>query len=172
MLPKYPMPTSSLVIGPRLGHLLGSRRDCPAVCPICHEPRTERSRRHPARCEHRYGRVRTRMAPDGTRIQGIPPGLSRPHTGQPAKSPICLIVHAIDPKRRPRELPVRGQPMISRYCARFGGRSAAGHGRRCRPNRTVADIAKSGCRVASGLCSDCSSSCPAGKSGRSKDQHR
>jgi hypothetical protein len=28
--------------------------------------------------------------------QGIPPGLSHPNTGQPAKSRICLIVHAID----------------------------------------------------------------------------
>ena len=56
---------------------------------------------------------------------------------------------------------------ISRYCARFGGRSVAGHGRRCRSKRTIADIAKSGCRVARGLCSDCSSSCPARRSGRS-----
>jgi hypothetical protein len=28
--------------------------------------------------------------------QGIPPGLSHPHIGQPAKWAICLIVHAID----------------------------------------------------------------------------
>jgi hypothetical protein len=76
-------------------------------------------------------------------------------------------------KRRLRDLPVRGAAddrPISRYCARFGGRSVAGRGWRCRPNRTVADN-KSGCRVASGLCSDCSSFC-AGNFGRSPDQYR
>src|SRR6516225_10798399 len=79
--------------------------------------------------------------PQTEQIQGIPPGLSRPHTGQPTKIahlPYC-------PRHRPlsdvlRELPFRGvadDRPISRYCARFGGRSVAGHGRRCRPNRTV-----------------------------------
>src|SRR6266446_2407122 len=34
----------------------GAAEISPAVCPICHGRRTERGgRRHPARCEHRYG---------------------------------------------------------------------------------------------------------------------
>src|SRR5215831_11315332 len=35
-LPNSSQTTSNVVIAPRLGHLLGSGRDCPAVCPICH----------------------------------------------------------------------------------------------------------------------------------------
>src|SRR5262245_11388398 len=34
--PNNPSTTSNAVIAPRLGHLFGSSRDCPAVCPIYH----------------------------------------------------------------------------------------------------------------------------------------
>jgi hypothetical protein len=96
--PNTPMPASNLVIASRL-RPLAERPRCSGGVPYL--PRAAdrtRSRRHPARCEHRYG---PRADPNGPRRntglrQGIPPGLNHPHSGQPAKSHICLIVHAID----------------------------------------------------------------------------
>jgi hypothetical protein len=95
MLPKYPMPTSSLVITPRLR-------------PLAERPKLLR------RCAlFATGRGSNEVAPtagarDGpdadpngprrnTGIEARNTTRAEPsHTGQPAKSSICLIVHAID----------------------------------------------------------------------------
>jgi hypothetical protein len=81
---------------PRGCDFLRSGRDCSGGVPYLRRAANRtRSRRHPARCEHRYG---PHADPNGPRRntglrQGIPPGLSHPHQ---AKSSICLIVRAID----------------------------------------------------------------------------
>src|SRR6516162_2861404 len=101
MLPEYPMPTSSLVIAPRLR-------------PLAERPRL---RRQPARREHRDG---PHAAPNGPRRNtglrhGIPPGLNHPHTASRQNRPFALLSTPSTVKRRLRELPVRGQPMIERF---------------------------------------------------------
>src|SRR5262245_28783351 len=44
--PDGPTTTFKVLIAPRLGHLLGSDRDFPAVCPICHSKCIEKPRQH------------------------------------------------------------------------------------------------------------------------------
>src|SRR5262245_33968499 len=76
----------------------GAAEIAPAVCPICHGPRTERgcadSRRdvniETAACGPERPQTEHRIwARNTTRAESSP-------YGQPAKSSICLIVHAID----------------------------------------------------------------------------
>src|SRR6516162_5336274 len=118
MLPKYPLPTSSLETAPRLRPLAERPRIAPAVCPICHGRRTERGRADIRRDVNiDTARMRIRMAPDGTPDlrQGIPPGLSHPHPGQRQNHPFALLSTPSTVKRRLRGIPVRGQPMIDRF---------------------------------------------------------
>src|SRR5215472_6766241 len=97
MLPEYPMPTSSLVIAPRLR-------------PLAERPRLLRRCGLFARGRGERGRADSRR---DVNIETARSGPERPQTehrieawnttraesspyGQPAKSSICLIVHAID----------------------------------------------------------------------------
>src|SRR6516162_7812010 len=94
----------------------GAAEIAPAVWPICHGARGTRSRRQPARCEHRDD---PRAYPNGPkRNTGLGNTTkAEPSPYRPARQnrPFALLSTPSTVKRRPRELPVRGQPMIDRF---------------------------------------------------------
>src|SRR6516164_3540895 len=94
----------------------GAAEIAPAVWPICHGARGTRSRRQPARCEHRDD---PRADPNGpkrnTGLRNTTKAEPSPYRPARQNRPFALLSTPSTVKRRPRELPVRGQPMIDRF---------------------------------------------------------
>src|SRR6516164_8762963 len=94
----------------------GAAEIAPAVWPICHGARGTRSRRQPARCEHRDD---PRADPNGpkrnTGLRNTTKAEPSPYRPSQQNRTFALLSKPSTVKRRPRELPVRGQPMIDRF---------------------------------------------------------